>query len=110
MAAVDGNHRVLAFQSAVVIFDGKGVFRSQSELTCWFGCSHHLKVITWPQGRIYFLERRFGGFTRPSTCPPARPSELNLAIHHVRNIAARLGVAELHHLIAGLPSRHKRGA
>jgi hypothetical protein len=30
MAAVDGDHRVLAFQSAVVIFDGKGVSRAES--------------------------------------------------------------------------------
>jgi hypothetical protein len=27
MAAMDGNHGVLAFQGAVVIFDGKGVHR-----------------------------------------------------------------------------------
>ena len=37
------------------------------------------------EGRIDFLEPRFGGFMRPSTCLPARSSELNLAIHHVFN-------------------------
>jgi hypothetical protein len=39
MAAVDGNHRVLAFQSAVVIFGGKGVSQAQSGRGGGKGCA-----------------------------------------------------------------------